>query len=590
MKQVINFLKSYGIIVHFLKGNNKYILYSLFFSIFSSVISLVNIIAPKYIIDELTYEKRLNVLTVYVLSYVCTILFFRMILQILQERKDYYTEKFRRTFQIEVSCKISKMQVEDLERTNIKDIIHLVKNNQFLLNYLNILNGILTQVITLIGYVAVILSFDIWIILLVICSAIFNAISQNKELQAWKICRDSTAELSRQGVYISNYGVDASGAKEVRLHQLNKWLTNISKEINAKACGIFNKEFKRVLIYKILTVIVYAAELFYSYLLLCRDVMNSKITIGTYTIYIATVFAFTNSLNTITQQFSDLKKNGNYLADLRKVLEISESTKEICKEVESNNLCEYTIKFENVWFKYPQMESFTLKNINLIIKSGEKISIVGVNGAGKTTLIKLLCRFYKPTKGKITLNGVDIQNIPTEDYISNISAIFQDYKIFALSIADNIQMGNKRESGKVEGLIHKVGLDTLIDSLPNGINTYVYQLFDDNGVELSGGEQQKIILLRSLYKNSPIMILDEPTAKMDAIIEYDFYNQFKDLTADKSVIFISHRLSGSLFCEKIFVMQNGRIVQEGNHESLIRSEGLYREMFRKQAEGYVDEK
>ena len=187
------------------------------------------------------------------------------------------------------------------------------------------------------------------------------------------------------------------------------------------------------------------------------------------------------------------------------------------------------------------------------------------------------------------MNGVDIQNIPIEEYIKNISAIFQDYKIFAFSIADNIQMGNKSEFNKVENLIHKVGLDSLIDNFPNGINTYVFQLFDDDGVELSGGEQQKIILLRSLYKDSPIMILDEPTAKLDAIMEYDFYNKFNDMTTDKSVIFISHRLSGSLFCKKIFVMQNGRIVQKGNHKSLMQSEGLYREMFRKQAEGYVDE-
>ncbi len=589
MKRVTDILKSYGIIVHFLKGNNKYIVYSLVISIVSTIMSLVNVITPKYIIDELTYNKRFNVLIIYVLSYAAIVLLFRIILQFLQEQKDYYTEKFRRTYQIEISCKISKMQVEDLEKSNIKDIIHLVNNNQFLLNYLNIMSDILTSIITLIGYVVVIMSFDIWIVLLVICSAIFNALSQNKELRAWKICRDSTAELSRQGIYISNYGVDVGGAKEVRLHQLNKWLTNISKDINLKACGIFNKEFKRVLVYKILTVFVYIAELFYSYLLLCRDVINSKITVGSYTTYITTIVAFTNSLNAITQQFSDLKKNGNYLADLRKILEISETTNDTSKEEKLINLCEYTIEFKNVWFKYPRMDSFTLKNINFCIKSGEKVSIVGANGSGKTTLIKLLCRFYKPSKGKITLNGVDIQNIPIEEYIKNISAIFQDYKIFAFSIADNIQMGNKSEFNKVENLIHKVGLDSLIDNFPNGINTYVFQLFDDDGVELSGGEQQKIILLRSLYKDSPIMILDEPTAKLDAIMEYDFYNKFNDMTTDKSVIFISHRLSGSLFCKKIFVMQNGRIVQKGNHKSLMQSEGLYREMFRKQAEGYVDE-
>ena len=589
MKRVTDILKSYGIIVHFLKGNNKYIVYSLVISIVSTIMSLVNVITPKYIIDELTYNKRFNVLIIYVLSYAAIVLLFRIILQFLQEQKDYYTEKFRRTYQIEISCKISKMQVEDLEKSNIKDIIHLVNNNQFLLNYLNIMSDILTSIITLIGYVVVIMSFDIWIVLLVICSAIFNALSQNKELRAWKICRDSTAELSRQGIYISNYGVDVGGAKEVRLHQLNKWLTNISKDINLKACGIFNKEFKRVLVYKILTVFVYIAELFYSYLLLCRDVINSKITVGSYTTYITTIVAFTNSLNAITQQFSDLKKNGNYLADLRKILEISETTNDTSKEEKLINLCEYTIEFKNVWFKYPRMDSFTLKNINFCIKSGEKVSFVGANGSGKTTLIKLLCRFYKPSKGKITLNGVDIQNIPIEEYIKNISAIFQDYKIFAFSIADNIQMGNKSEFNKVENLIHKVGLDSLIDNFPNGINTYVFQLFDDDGVELSGGEQQKIILLRSLYKDSPIMILDEPTAKLDAIMEYDFYNKFNDMTTDKSVIFISHRLSGSLFCKKIFVMQNGRIVQKGNHKSLMQSEGLYREMFRKQAEGYVDE-
>lgn len=249
---------------------------------------------------------------------------------------------------------------------------------------------------------------------------------------------------------------------------------------------------------------------------------------------------------------------------------------------------EYEFEFKHVWFKYPNSEEYVLKDINLKWRIGEKMALVGRNGSGKSTLIKLLCRLYDATKGEITLNGIDIRKYSYDDYMQLFSVVFQDSKLFSYSLAENVAADTDFDSELVENCIRKAGLSELLDKMPDGINTYLYKDFNENGVEISGGEAQKLCLARAIYKGSPFIVLDEPTAALDPISEYDIYTKFNSIVGTRTAIYISHRLSSCRFCDDITVLDNGHIIERGSHEKLIAKGGIYTAMWAAQAEYYKD--
>jgi len=249
---------------------------------------------------------------------------------------------------------------------------------------------------------------------------------------------------------------------------------------------------------------------------------------------------------------------------------------------------EYEFEFKNVSFKYPNSTEYVLKNINLKWKIGEKMALVGKNGCGKSTLVKLLCRLYDPTSGEITLNGVDIKKYQYEEYMALFSIVFQDSKLFSFSMAENVASSTEYDKDYVEQCIIRSGLNTRLEKLSNGIETFLYKDFNENGVEISGGEAQKLILARALYKKSPFIILDEPTSALDPISEYDIYTKFNSIVGTKTAIYISHRLSSCRFCDNITVMENGNIVEQGTHSQLLDRKGVYYSLWNAQAEYYKD--
>lgn len=249
---------------------------------------------------------------------------------------------------------------------------------------------------------------------------------------------------------------------------------------------------------------------------------------------------------------------------------------------------EYEFEFKHVWFKYPNSEEYVLKDINLKWRIGEKMALVGRNGSGKSTLIKLLCRLYDATKGEITLNGIDIRKYSYDDYMQLFSVVFQDSKLFSYSLAENVAADTDFDSELVENCVRKAGLSERLDSMPDGINTYLYKDFNENGVEISGGEAQKLCLARAIYKGSPFIVLDEPTAALDPISEYDIYTKFNSIVGTRTAIYISHRLSSCRFCDDITVLDNGHIIERGSHEKLIAKGGIYTAMWAAQAEYYKD--
>ena len=229
-----------------------------------------------------------------------------------------------------------------------------------------------------------------------------------------------------------------------------------------------------------------------------------------------------------------------------------------------------------------------LSNVSLTIRDKEKLSIVGSNGAGKTTLIKLLCCLYEPTEGVILYNGIDISTIPYEDYIRKLSVVFQDFQLFAFTMEENIVLNRERDEEQLLEAVRKSGLEEKLKSLPKGAATPVGKDFDEEGIEFSGGEGQKLVTARAYYKNAPVVVLDEPTAALDPISENQMYCRFHEIMKDKTAIFISHRLASTRFCDRIAVFSEGKIVECGTHEQLMDRQGLYCEMFQKQAAYYKE--
>ena len=230
-----------------------------------------------------------------------------------------------------------------------------------------------------------------------------------------------------------------------------------------------------------------------------------------------------------------------------------------------------------------------LENVNITIARGETLSIVGVNGAGKTTFVKLLCRFYEPTSGEIFVNGIPAKDIPLDEYYNLLGVVFQDFSLFSFTVSENISMDTECDDEKLVDAIKKCGLETRMETLPHGKETYLYKQFDPDGIELSGGEGQKIAIARAVYRGAPIVIFDEPTSALDPIAEYDIYRNFHDLAENRTAIYISHRLSSTRFTDKTAVFANGTIAEYGTHAELMAIDGgIYKEMFSTQAKYYEE--
>lgn len=314
--------------------------------------------------------------------------------------------------------------------------------------------------------------------------------------------------------------------------------------------------------------------------------ITGKITIGTFSQLLTAAGTLHSSLQAIIMGAQDIAKRSGYMCEFIKFMEYPPAMEKGSGRIKDTS--SHEIEFKNVSFAYPNTTVQVLKNVSIKLKSGERLSVVGLNGAGKTTFIKLLCRLYDVDSGEILLDGVNIREYDYEEYMKLFSVVFQDFMLLAFSAADNILLGNGRPAEEADPYFEKTGLLDKITSLPKGRDTMMFKMFDKEGVELSGGEQQKMAIARALYKNAPIVILDEPTAALDPVAEYEIYKQFDELVGGKTAVYISHRLSSCKFCEHIAVFSEGTIKEYGTHDELVRKpNGIYAEMFRAQAQYYV---
>lgn len=331
-----------------------------------------------------------------------------------------------------------------------------------------------------------------------------------------------------------------------------------------------------------------------AYLFVAVRAIAGTLSVGSLVKYATVIYRFSSALSTMFVMLSEFALTAKRQQSSLDYINVEDVLPKGSLPVDKRGFCDikdndYEIELRNVSFKYPGSENWSLRNVSLKLHVGEHLAIVGMNGSGKTTLIKLLCRLYDPTEGEILLNGVDIRKYDYREYVSLFSVVFQDFKLFAFQLGENVAAAAEYDSKRVVSCLEKAGLGERMASMEQGIDTYLYNGYGENGVEISGGEAQKIALARALYKDAPFVVLDEPTAALDPIAEYDIYTRFNQLVENKTAIYISHRLSSCRFCDNIVVFDHGQMVQKGSHDELVAdSQGKYCQLWNAQAKYYVN--
>ncbi len=387
-----------------------------------------------------------------------------------------------------------------------------------------------------------------------------------------------------EGMYMGAVLGNESYAKDFRLYGLQDyWLEKNKKNKigrNFTEHGIFVGRNRA----KFSFVVQLLAGYIYIYVSVMA--MSGSISTGDVLMYAGAIITMMTGVQEAISEYNAIAYNNEYLKLYEEFIKRPNMHYDGTLPIEKRDDKRYELSFYNVSFKYPGSDKYILKDINMTFNIGEKLALVGLNGAGKTTLIKLLLRLYEPTEGEIRLNGIDIGKYDYDEYVQIFSVVFQDFGIFDFPLDENIAASEDVDSVRVKKVIDQVGLTELVNSLPDKEHTLLYHENGD-GVALSGGEAQKVAIARALYKDAPFVILDEPTAALDPIAEAEIYENFDTLVGDKTAIYISHRMSSCKFCDRIVVINDGRIEEEDCHDSLMEKNGLYAKMYNTQANYYV---
>ena len=445
-----------------------------------------------------------------------------------------------------------------------------------------------TNIVGFLIYVGLLTTVQPFLIFLIIATTFISYLIGNYVNGYGYRHREEEAEYERHMNYLLGRAEDLSAAKDIRIFGLRHWLEELYEK--AMSChSAFHKKVQGVYIWSPITDLVLTFlrnGVAYAYLI--SLVIHGGLGVAEFLLYFTAVGGFTGWVSGILNGFSTLYKQSLDLSTVRECLDYYEPFQfEGGKSIEAEAERKYELRLENVSFRYPGADQDTLTNINLTLHPGEKLAVVGVNGAGKTTLVKLICGFLDPTEGRVLLDGEDIRNYNRADYYTMFSAVFQDFSLLAGTIAANVAQADVGiDMDCVKECVEKAGLRTKIESLPDGYETYLNREVYDEATMLSGGETQRLMLARALYKNAPFIILDEPTAALDPIAEFDMYQKYHEVTGGRSSVYISHRLASTRFCDRIIMIDDAGICEEGTHEELLGLGGGYAELYAVQSKYY----
>lgn len=501
----------------------------------------------------------------------------------------------RPMFMLERNKKHIGMFYENLE---IREVLDAVERSKDATRNTNVgIEGIIrftlefcSGVFTCITAIVILCRISIYTAIVVIGFGLLSYFSIDRASKREKyLTNDSVAFQKRKLDYFKKISNDFAYGKDIRLYQVADKLSDTQKELQQDIHENVCTARRQWLTSGIFTNTLDLVREGIMYLGLVYFILNKRLGIGDFMLYVGCVHNLADTFQHMMRTFASLRKCSAETNDYRTLNEFCEEQNEVNTEHYFSRKCE--ICFDHVSFKYPGSDKFALSNINITINPQEKLAVVGLNGAGKTTFVKLLLKLYKPTSGTIYLNGTDINTISTESYYALFAPVFQDMECYAFSLAENVSMttADKTDMTFARECLIKAGLGEKLDTWPKGIDTPMLKILHDDGIILSGGEKQKMALARALYKNAPVVILDEPTAALDAMAESKMYEQFDSLIEGRSAVYISHRLASTRFCDAIALFENGHMEEYGTHRELMQQNGKYAEMFRMQSQYYRED-
>ena len=452
------------------------------------------------------------------------------------------------------------------------------------------LTMLLKNVGGLIAYLFILSSFDPFLLLIIILTC-FISFFVSRYANNWHYANKAEGEkYYHKKRYIRDKAESIKLAKDIRIFNLKDWLNELLDVVHNQYLAFRLKGEKVDLLADIIEVVLTVIRNGIAYIYLINMTLNDGLSVSSFILYFVAITTLTNWVMGVLKEISTLHKECLDISSLREFLDYPEPFKfDDGKDIPLAS--NYEIRLENVSFHYPECDKDIIHNLNLTIHPREKLAIVGLNGAGKTTLVKLICGLLSPSEGRVLLNGDDISDFNRNKYYELFSAVFQDFSILDVTIAEEIaQCKDNIDYQRIKECIDYAGLSDTIDKLPQGLNTHIGREVYLDGVLLSGGQMQRLMLARALYKNGPILLLDEPTAALDPLAESEIYQKYSDMANNKTSLFISHRLASTRFCDRIILIEDGGIKEEGSHEDLLKLNGEYAKLFEVQSRYYKEGK
>lgn len=444
------------------------------------------------------------------------------------------------------------------------------------------------QLLGLLTYFSIIVSLDIRIMVVLLLMFVMGVMLRTFARNYSHAHREENTEVYRKRDYIKRSSLDLKAGKDVRIYQVQDWFHEVFEQLRSQARAYQVKVEIPWFFSSISDQFWMSVRDILAYSVLIGMVLAGELDVATCTLLLGMIANASNWMWSLSDNYSALKKASLEVDDMQKVLEMPEHfLREGGEPIPTGAL---KIEFRDVSFRYDGAEEDTLSHLSFVIKPGEKLALVGNNGAGKTTLVKLLCGLYKPTEGQILVNDRNIAKMNLKEYYTLLSVLFQDVNPMAFTIETNVAGCVKEEidKEKLTESLQRAGLWEKVEQLEHGTETYITQTIDETGIQLSGGETQKLLLARAIYKDAPILVLDEPTSALDPIAESAIYEEYNQMTKDKTSLFISHRLASTKFCDRILFLEKGQIAEQGSHEELMKLQGRYREMFDIQSHYYQE--
>lgn len=580
--------------------------------VFNAAVPFINIYFSAQILNELAEAKNPSRLGVLVLFTIGLNLLFSLIRSAISHWTAHCDSATWISMYKVYSDKLLSMDYIDIENPKIQQEFSEIREHQngmgFGLPRLTwMYDGIITGLIQI--FLSVAMAFSLFtlktplgsnlafldsplavfaVILVLLCSIFLAPYLSMIGQKIWtKASSDNNKSNRIFGFYYFEMIQGSGRAKDIRIYDQKRL-------INKKTCynmDIWNGYAKYNARYSALSTAVSYLSNGLIYLYVALKAFAGAFGVGGIVQYVGAISQFGSGFASVLTNIGSLINNNVFLDKSLRFLDRPNKKYQGTLSVEKRDDNDYEIEFHHVSFQYPGSDSYALKDLNMKLQVGKKMAVVGMNGSGKTTMIKLLCRLYDPTEGYITLNGIDIKKYNYDQYMAIFSVVFQDFKLLPFTLGQNVAASLNYDEHKVLASLEKAGFSSRLAGMPHGLQSYLYNNFEDDGVEISGGEAQKIALARALYKHAPFIVLDEPTAALDPVAEYEIYSKFNEIVGDKTAIYISHRLSSCRFCDDIAVFHEGRLIQRGSHEELLANQnGKYYELWNAQAQYYAEDK